>query len=92
VTPTLRSQSYPDIPAGSQDQCGTLTLNHFAAYLVPQTKILRGTQKESHNSGRFFFSFSLPTEVDAAASAYLNRDVLGIRLPEARRKSESLEF
>jgi len=46
-------------------------------------------QEESQRSGRFFFSSSLPTEIDpAAVSADIRQDVLEVRLPKVLSHTE----
>jgi len=46
-------------------------------------------QEGSQHAERFYFSVSLPTEIDTAAvSADFRRDVLNVRLPKALPNSE----
>jgi HSP20 family protein len=48
-----------------------------------------GPQEGSHHAERFYFSISLPTEIDTAAvSADIRGDVLDVRLPKALPHTE----
>jgi HSP20 family molecular chaperone IbpA len=56
---------------------------------LPESTQSSRPQEESQNAERFYFSVSLPTEIDTAAvSADIRRDVLEVRLPKAHPNSE----